>query len=242
MCILGHVNASALMTYLEAYVAPIWASRGVEEHPREVTHNGTVTFVDLGARRVGVTAHHVLEKYRDERARNPSCGLAVNLGNGVTPFFSDVRVIDHDEARDIAVLELPNALERPGHNKLFFRFRYPVVSPSRGDAMTVVGYPGALRQTAATWGCFSPHGIGMTVSSTPGNNVMLVDSSGTLRTVSEKTGEPVPHIDPGGMSGSAGFFFHEGDLRLGGFVYEGSPGMLFLVPATLLEPDGRLAR
>jgi len=233
--------SATLMTYLEAYVAPIWASRDVVQSPREIDHNGTVTFVDLGARKVGVTAYHVIAKYREELSKYPTTGLAINLGTGVTPFISDVRVIDEDAKRDIAIVALPTVLRRQGHNKCFFQYKYPAISPRCGDAMTVVGYPGALRRTNSRSGSFTPHGIGMTVSSPPGNNVSLVDTSGTLRTIVEKTGKQVPHIDPGGMSGSAGFFFHDRELRLGGFVYEGLPDKLLLVPAILLEPDGRLA-
>lgn len=242
MCARRYPNSAALMTYLETHVAPIWASRSDSQPPREVDHNGTVTFVDCGARKVGVTAHHVIARYREEIARFPSAGLAINLGEGVTSFITEVHIIDEDQSRDIAIFALPGVLGQRGHGKSFFRYKYPPVSPRCGDAITVVGYPGALRRAIATGGSFTPHGIGMTVSSPPGTNVMLVDTTGTLRTIVEGTGEQVPHIDPGGMSGSAGFFFHDGELRLGGFVYEGRPDMLFLVPAVILEPDGRLAR
>jgi hypothetical protein len=242
MCARRYPNASALMTALETYVAPIWASRSVAESPSEIDHNGTITFVDLGLRKVGVTAHHVIARYRKELALFPAAGLAINLGNGATPFLSHVHVIDEDPSRDIAVISIPEISRWQRHHKSYFRYRYPAVSPQRGDAMTVVGYPGALRRAGDTFGSFTPHGIGMTVSNVPGMNVMLVDTSRTLRTTIEQTGEIVPHINPGGMSGSAGFFFRDGELRLGGFVYEGSPEMLFLVPATLMEPDGRLDR
>jgi len=223
----------------ERCVAPVWAQRTFETPPEEVDHNGTITFIDTGTLRLAVTAHHVYAKFLEFRAENPAAGLVVNLGS-ISPFLEDVTLVDADPRLDLAVLVLPDLSSWKPHDKRYFPIvRFPIPVPARGSAVTIVGFPGIQRRAANGRGTFSATSVGMVVSNDPGANVMLVDSDGSLRTRLHDV-ERLGGINPGGLSGAAGFFFHEGRFHLAGFVYEGDERMLFLAPGVCLRQDGTL--
>ncbi|MBI5425755.1 MAG: trypsin-like peptidase domain-containing protein [Opitutae bacterium] len=221
-------------------VAPVWASLSASAPSVSVDHNGTGTFIDTGARKILVTAHHVLAKVREVQANHPEAGLAVNLASGITPFYPDFDVLAEDAEADLAVLDFPFLSRWPGHAKRYFPIRtWPIPPPQRGDPVTLVGFPGAARRTFEASGSFSPVGVGMLVSNNPQRHVALVNESGNLTTIENGVARP-GGIEPGGLSGAAGFFFRDDRFHLAGFVYEGSPDMLLLTPATRLQPDGSL--
>lgn len=228
------------MDQAELCVVPVWASLGVTASATSVDHNGTGTLIDTGRRKILVTARHVIVKVREVRAEHPEAGFAVNLGNGTTPFFPEFEVIDEDADLDLAVVSFPHLHRWTGHTKRYFPVRqWPIPVPRRGDAITIVGFPGCERRPYETFGSFSPVGIGMVVSNEPGRHIVLADESGTLTTYKNGLAEP-GGIEPGGMSGSAGFFFQGDWFHLAGFVYEGRPGFLFLAPGASLSPEGTI--
>jgi len=222
-------------------VAPVWASRAGDEPPDSVDHNGTITFVDTGSRLIGVTARHVLEKYR-EIADLRTSALAVNLGPGITPGFINIDVIDESAEMDLATLALPDVRTFPGNTKRYFPIaQWPIPTPLRGTPVTVVGFPGIDRKVVGDRGRFTVQGVGMTISNEPGRNVALVDEQCTLSLT--RDGHTVARgLEPGGLSGAPGFFFDQQRFHLAGFVYEGTDRILFLAPATLLRPDGRIGQ
>jgi hypothetical protein len=220
-------------------VAPVWASLGESALAASVDHNGTATFIDTGKRRILVTAYHVLAKVREVQAQNPGAGLAVNLASGVTPFYPQFDVVAEDPAADIAVLSFPFLQDWRGHAKRYFPIRqWPIPIPSKGEAVTIVGFPGVMRRTFGSYGSFSPYGIGMVVSNDPGRHVVLANES-RLTTVENGVSRP-GGIEPGGMSGAAGFILRGDCVHLAGFVYEGNADMLFLTPGSRLHIDGIL--
>lgn len=237
------MNAEKLFRIIVALgaecVAPVWASRAGNEPPNCVDHNGTITFVDTGKRLIGVTARHVLERYR-EIAELPTAALAVNLGRGVTPGFIDLDVIDESAEMDVATIALPDIREFRGSTKKYFPIsHWPIPKPSRGEPVTVVGFPGVDRKATEGRGTFTLQGIGMTVSNSPGRNVALADEQCTLQVT--RDGKTLAQgLEPGGLSGAPGFFFRDGRFHLAGFVYEGIDRILFLAPGALIRPDGRL--
>ncbi len=223
-------------------VAPIWAHRAIDAPPSSVDHNGTITFLDTGTRRIAVTAQHVMQKLREVRTEYPGAGLAISLASGIAPFLSAFDVIDEDKEIDLAVLDLPDLASWPGHSKRYFPVaEWPIPMPTRGDPVTIQGFPGFLRRANDRIGVFSPAGVGMVVSNDPSRHIALVDTDGTLHTVSPE-GTTAGGFNPGGLSGAAGFFFRNGRFHVAGFVYEGSPGMLFLTPGRHLSQSGQLLR
>lgn len=221
-------------------VAPVWASQSASAPPSSVDHNGTGTFIDTGRRKILVTAHHVLAKVRDVKANHPQGGLAVNLASGVTPFYPDFDVLAEDAEADLAVLAFPFLPQWQGHNKRYFPIQtWPIPTPRRGDPVTLVGFPGAARRAFGTFGSFSPVGVGMLVSNDPSRHVVLANETGSLTTI-ENGVVRLGGIEPGGLSGTAGFFFRDSAFHVAGFVYEGSLDMLFMTPGARLQPDGSI--
>jgi len=225
-------------------VAPIWTSGGILQPPAEVSCSGTCVFVETGAGRVILTANHVLEHFRNAKIKDVGAGLAVNLGFGVTAFIEAPRVIDEDKSLDLAVIDWPHLMQFPGNSKRYFPIAtWSIPRPKRGDAVTVVGFPGAFREVTEHVGSFSLLRIGMVVSNDPGRNVWLVDEDKTLRT--EIDGRIVDRKpDLGGISGSPGFFLRDGRFHLAGLVYECNPDgtMIALSSATVLSPLGMIDR
>lgn len=169
-------------------------------------------------------------------------------------FIAAPRVLDEDEnTLDLAVIDFPHLDRIQNHVKRYFPIRqWPIPSAACAEAITIVGFPGALRFTHPSFGAFEPAGLGFTVSSVSDRNIVLADETGTRRTEGGrfKKNENIPF---GGFSGAPAFLFRDDMFHLVGFLRGGSketnnnaplslPGVVFLSPATYLRPDGTFDR
>lgn len=233
--------------------AAIWVNLSTTAPPLTVDDNGTCAFIDTGEKQVLITAHHVLAKFRAEKARNPSAGLCVCLGQQ-SVFLDSPIVIDEDESTlDVVVIEFPHLAALNGCSKRYFPIQeWPIPMPVRGEAVTLVGFPGAFRFSHQSFGTFEPAGLGFVVSSVSDRSIVLADESGSRRTKSRGFRQ-IDSIPFGGFSGAPAFSFRDDMFQLIGFMRSGSkeldggsplslPGVVFLSPATYLLPNGRLDR
>jgi hypothetical protein len=245
----GYDLADALMDAAELCIAPIWINQSLTARPDTVDNNGTCGLVDTGQRKVLLTAQHVLKQFRAMKRDHPEAVLAVNLGPGMTVAIGAPEVLAEDDALDLAVLASPSGAPQ-GPGKRYFPIKsWPIPSARRGEAVTIVGFPGRRRRTTESFGVFEPFGVGMTVSAVHDRSIILADETGTIRT--QILGQPVDeNIALGGFSGSPAFVLRGDGLHLIGILRAGSEeigpgaagGMVFLAPTTYLLPDGSLDR
>ena len=242
-----------VMDAAEACSAAIWVNDSPNASPLTVKDNGTCGFVDTGERKLLVTAHHVLADFQKKRATNPGAVLCVCLGP-VSMFLEAPLVLDFDEnTLDLAIIDFPHLDRIRNHQKQYFAIHeLPIAVARRGEAVTLVGFPGARRLTHADFGAFEPAGLGYSVSDVSDRTIVLADESGTRRSegIGIKEDEDIPL---GGFSGTPGFVLRGNSLDLVGFLRAGSkqtqggpamvlPGVVFLSPATYLKADGTLDR
>lgn len=238
-----------ILDEIERRVAPIWASESTTAPPATVDDSGTCGFIFTGERKLLLTAHHVLRAFRTKRASFPAAVLAINLGSGCTVALREPEVVDEHEELDVAILSFPDLDERTGHNKRCFPIRiWPIASVRRGDAIALIGFPGALRRTTEAFGSYEPVGFGMIVSNASDHSIVLADESGTFRTVS-RHGTASDVVRLGGFSGSPAFLVDPsgpqivGVFRAGPNEDESATGVVvFLSPTKYLRPDGMLDR
>jgi hypothetical protein len=65
-------------------------------------NNGTISFLDLGYRQIGITCFHVLDAFRKKREQDPT----VDCYLGLLPLDLLFRIIDQDRDLDIVTLDL----------------------------------------------------------------------------------------------------------------------------------------
>jgi hypothetical protein len=241
-----------IMDAAEMCSAAIWVNISTSAPPPTVDDNGTCAFVDTGEKKLLITAYHVLAKFRKEKARNAAAGLCVCLGRQ-SVFLDSPRVLDEDESTlDLAVIEFTHLENLSGQQKRYFPIRkWPIPTAASGDAITLIGFPGAFRFTHPSFGAFEPAGLAFTVSSVSDRNIVLADETGTRRTKGGRLRED-EGIPFGGFSGAPAFLFRDDMFHLVGFMRGGSketdkspialPGVVFLSPATYLQIDGTFDR
>lgn len=238
-----------ILDAIQRCAAPIWASDSRFARPTSVNDNGTCGFVDTGERRLLLTAYHVLKAFREKRAETADAVLAINLGAGCTVALNNPEVLDEHEELDIAILSFPDLDERTGHDKQYFPIRaWPIATVHRGDAIALIGFPGARRTATGTIGSFEPVGFGMVVSSASDQSIVLADESGTFRTVT-RDGSLAASIRLGGFSGSPAFLVHPSGPQVVG-IFRAGPNddtsetgtVVFLSPTRYLRSNGTLDR
>lgn len=238
-----------ILDAIQRCAAPIWASDSRFAPPASVDDNGTCGFLQTGEQRLLITAHHVLQAFRRKRVERPDAVLAINLGPGNTVALNEPEVVDEHEELDIAVLSFPDLDDRRGHDKQYFPIRiWPIAAVRRGDAIALIGFPGARRTATETIGSYEPVGFGMVVSSASDQSIVLADESGTFRTVT-RDGSIAESIRLGGFSGSPAFLVHPSGPQVVGVFRAGSNGeesttgtVVFLSPTRFLRRDGTLDR
>jgi len=118
-------------------------SRGVELE----LNNGTISFLELEHRQIGITCFHVLEAYRQKRQQDSTvdCYLGL-LSLDLVP-----RIIDQDPELDIVTLDLSglNLKHVSDHPQISSAFFCPAVWPctkvQEGDFITFGGFPRLFR-------------------------------------------------------------------------------------------------
>lgn len=231
-----------LMDVVGKCVSPIWTSESIHESPASVRASGTCCFVDTGSRKLLVTADHVFRDYEERRRAEPSTVLSVMVGDGQCATIDQPEILDRSQLMDLIVLNWPHLMERENSEKLYFPIRaWPIPRVRRGEQVIIVGYPGKWRVGAQAFGSFEPLGLCYRASNSEGRTVWLVDEESSWRMQSH--GRVVQEsVDPGGISGSAGFFIRNQIPHLAGIVYECNIGgnMVALTSGSSLTKDGQI--
>jgi hypothetical protein len=214
-------------------------------------NNGSMTLLRFPARRAGVTCHHVIEAYREQRLVNPSRLFQVG-GFALDPLD---RLLAADPIHDLAVIDLedvdPKQLTIGLEKKAFFEpAEWPLGTAEPGELIALGGYPGFSRAVGAgpdddSRGlCSGPVSLGVTRVIDVGSENIVCKASWEYRV--EGSGPQVmgPDADLGGLSGGGGFVRRGSAVYFVGviFVVAQSRAYLRLRPARLIGEDGMLGR
>jgi len=224
----------------ESYSAPFWWHDPGQPVGSRTRHNGTMVFVNTGARVLGVTANHVYQAC--VRDMSGDSGLVCQVG-GIT-FDPTPRLIDSSTSLDLATFELSEIFVSGSLSNTFSAEKWPPSPIEDGELALLGGFPGALRnerggETDFDFPCF----ITRADSSSP-------TQAGVLLNLAESYNPEGPPLPPeanlGGASGGPVFRVHDGELRpleLVGFIYEYSPSMelMYARHASSVRADGTLS-
>lgn len=230
--------------------APFWW-HGLDEAGRyRILHNGSVCFVHTGKRTVAVSAHHVYQKYLQDKALFETFGCQF----GSSTIEPEKYVIDWSEELDIVSFAVPEILLAATGSSVHYPMRWPTDQLKQGDVVMCGGYPGLLReerQTKAEWPFISL--ATRVLSATPENITLHVDLP-TILWGSDVRDNERRIANFGGLSG--GPIYRSKDspvdhLELAGFIYESSVkaptreepkpiGLILGRHAWRLDLDGRI--
>jgi len=174
--------------------------------------SATVTYLELGGRKIILTNAHVVRHAQEERNRDG--GLTVFQIPGKTIRDLDERIIDIDDGSDLANLDVSDVTLTPRDvpqeerkpRQFYQPDHWPPDSVGEQDVVAYAGWPGALRKDSADgWDIESnPYSmIGMTVTRAMPDrfNVKTDRSDITLVNAFGRTEEDEKDYDFGGMSG-----------------------------------------
>jgi hypothetical protein len=171
--------------------------------------SATVTYLDLGGRRMLITSAHVVRHFERERQND---GVTIFQVPGLVLDELKARLIDIDDDSDLATIDagdlslasrdVPRKQLQP--RQFYHPARWPPEAATEGDVVAYAGWPGALRHDSADlWDIESnPYSmIGMPITSAMMDrfNVKLDRSDMTL--AFGRTTEDPKDYDFGGMSG-----------------------------------------
>ena len=223
--------------------------RGVELE----LNNGTISFLDLEHRQIGITCFHVLEAYRQKRAQDPTidCYLGL-LSLELLP-----RIIDHDSELDIVTLDLRglNLKHVSNHPQISSAFFCPAVWPcaevQEGDFVTFGGFPRLFRVPLnfrdLEFGSFSY--VGCRVASVCEEHIVCqfereywVPPVSWVSPIKELP--DAGQLDLGGLSGGPVFILRQLHWEFVGIIYQYSIEyeLLYIRPAKFIRTDGRINR
>jgi len=107
-----------------------------------ILHNGTITFINIGAKVIGITANHVYQEYLKDKAENPQ--IVCQIG-GVT--IEPERYVDKIESSlDIVSFELPQVLLAATRVTVHNLGKWPPKTLEQSDLVIHGGYPGLRRE------------------------------------------------------------------------------------------------
>jgi len=115
---------------------------------RTILNNATGTLLDTGKRKLLITSFHVWEEFleKDGNGEGSDLQLCFFRGPGEKIFtFDSPSPLDSNKDVDIVVFPFDNALPENNHKKYFKAATWPPARVRQGDAIFLVGYPGALR-------------------------------------------------------------------------------------------------
>lgn len=222
------------------FCGPIFIAPSRSAPPSQIIANGTFGLIETPSGRFLVTCFHVYEAYVEAKVAHSDTIMAILLGTGFKARAFEGALIDGDKDIDLAVFRWDNGYLG---EKAFLPVRqFPIPRVSVGNLVALQGFPGESRKADDFQGRFGACFFGGLVTAVNERKI-LVENDGTRNLRSVQTGELLPPLDIGGMSGSPAFTFRDG-WKLAGFLREGSTtdGRIFLSHASFLNPDGTLDR
>lgn len=221
---------------------PIWWSRSSQQAGNAVLHNGTVSAIDTGERRIAITADHVFSQYLLDKAQFDD--IECQVGNVRVDL--EECLIDHDEGIDLATFDIPEVLLAASGLEPHGAHIWPPSDLKESDIVILGGYPGFLRKEAGEK-LHLPF-----VSFLARAAQVSLDHSAVQLNIQDSywpdgSGGIPPQSDLGGMSGGPVFLYHRDPIEffeLAGIIYEASPTyeLIFAKGTSLISEIGRVAR
>ena len=210
------------------------------------TSNGTMTLLQLPDRRVGVTCHHVIEAYREQRLQSPTRVFEV----GDTALDPLDRLVADDPILDLAILDLddvdPEQLAIASHELEFFEpAAWPLGTAEPGELVALGGYPSVYRALSSDpdrdLGVFTP---GTTRVMDVGIENIICGLSWEYWIGGSGPRRMDAHADLDGLSGGPAFVWRGSEFHFVGVIFAVAQDRdyLRLRPARFIRQDATLWR
>lgn len=234
--------ANAVSQLAQVTCAPFWWSvRTEKDTTARILHNGTICYVATGTRRIGVTAHHVYQEYRNDLQRDGAKAIECQFGSST--IYPEKHVIAESTKWDLATFDIPEVfVGASGRNPKAHHhpLQWP---PPRARVSEIVfygGFPGVLREEKGAVAELPFQWVAGRVSDVTEQNIVLEPNFESIQWQGDETND-----DPGGWSGGPVFRSIEDGpiarLELVGFIYEFPLGRAVLARhADVVLADGRL--
>lgn len=204
-----------------------------------VLQNGTVCFLNIGAKLVAVTAAHVLEGYILAKRLNPDtvCQL------GSITYDPENHVIDINRNLDIATFSVSTVVVAGSESSPYTPTSWPPASVSPGDTLFCGGHPGAIRRED---GEIAHLPFQWFLASAASSNENITLNLELDECYVPLTGDRLPNHELGGMSGGPVFKYIPPSpierIELVGFIYEFQQtyGLMFARPASYIDQHGKI--
>lgn len=234
-----HGYLRALRAQVKAVCAPFWWHGEDESNIYRIFHNGTVSFVDTGIRKLAITADHVLAQYLEDRARNPS--VTCQFGSSTVEIGG--RIIARDSRQDLATIDVSEVLVGGTGASFHAPAKWPPPPVSLGDVVLCGGYPGNQRiEREGTADLPFQWVIGRATSVSAHNLSLYLD----FENMHTLLGQPEAlNRSIGGMSGGPIFRFVSSPIEhfeQVGVIYQLHESLELIVarPTILIRPDGSI--
>lgn len=213
-----------LAKYPIRFAQVLWFGPSPIEGQEPHVNNGTLSLLDLGGKRVGVTCHHVLSKCRERLETEP--GLLCYIGRQLVPDLLS-RILHEDPLADLAVLDLTSfdlaeaTTDEEIGSSFFSGPPRPTQDIEEGDFVCFGGYPGEFRQVVRfnelVFPTFSSGAC--RVEAVLQDRLICQLSREYMLTIIDRC-EFAGTWDLGGLSGSPAFVWGEPHLEFAGIVFE----------------------
>lgn len=222
---------------------------GQRPSPKRATEvrNGTITLVEIGNRKYGITCHHVVEGYRQYRERHDD--VIFNIGH--VELDPVDQLVDTDPKIDIALIELTNdqiiQLTSEGEigSQVHKPVKWPPSQPQKDEFVIFGGFPGSLRVVKSfdEYVFYSWSSGGSRIDSVSETRIISaferdywISSFGEKRNLELK--------DLGGMSGGPAFIKRELHFEFVGILtdYEENYDTVFFAPAQTIKENGQITK
>jgi len=232
----------ALRDIAQAICAPFWWHGLAPTGEYKILHNGTVCFLRTESRLLGITAHHVLAKYRLDLAADPQ--LHCQFGSSTVQ--PEGRVIAESEELDLVTFDVSDVQAAAIRVSPHVPISWPSAPVTPAEVVLYGGYPGSLRDEG-------PRTAEIPFQWFVGSPLSVTSSYVKLRVDFENFHQPLNRLpilntELGGLSGGPVFRFVSGPvverLELAGFISESQPnlGLVYARPAHCVLADGTLDR
>lgn len=230
-----------LQEAMRVSTAIYWGEAVRGQTPR-IRNSGTLVFLDAGQGPFAVSAHHVIEVYRQALAQEP--GLVCYVSNEV--YDPLAHIIAADPRHDLVTLSLTESVIRVAEKKIHVHPReWPPRPPQQGRGVFFGGYRGQDReQLADRLGLGFMGGVGTATAVTEDRVTIQFEREEWVHSVTLQ--EPAPNSPWGGASGGPVFALVQNGImswQLAGIISEFSADFEILIAHSLrhFRPDGHLA-
>ena len=184
-----------------------------------ILHNGTICYIDTGARSIGVTANHVYRQYLQDLEKHGAAAIECQFASST--ICPETRVVAQSEIWDLATFDIPEVFvgasarnPKTHHHPI----QWPPRRSQKSEIVMYGGFPGTLREEKGSVAELPFQWVVGRVSDVTDQNIILEPRFESMQWQGSETND-----DPGGWSGGPVFRSVDGPierLELIGFIYE----------------------